>query len=121
MAEDIFLALKDIGKRFSGVKALDGVSLTLGRGEIHALVGENGAGKSTLIKILAGLHAPDEGEIRLEGRPVRFTDPLDAQRHGISTIFQELNMIPELSVSENIFLGREIMRGGGLLIEWRHI
>lgn len=120
MKEDVLLEMKDIGKQFTGVKALDHVNLTIHRGEVHALMGENGAGKSTLIKILSGVYKMDEGSITMDGKSVSFSDTLDAQRHGISTIYQELNMIPELSVSENIFLGRELKRRG-VFINWREI
>ncbi|MFJ8273371.1 sugar ABC transporter ATP-binding protein [Streptomyces sp. NPDC094154] len=96
-----------VGKRFAGVVALDDVSLTLRRGEIHALVGENGAGKSTLIKVLTGVHRPDSGELRLGGRPVSFARPHEAQQAGVSTIYQEVNLVPMMSVARNIFLGRE--------------
>ncbi|MGV9991597.1 sugar ABC transporter ATP-binding protein [Streptomyces sp. NPDC003374] len=96
-----------VGKRFAGVVALDDVSLTLRRGEIHALVGENGAGKSTLIKVLTGVHRPDTGELRLGGRPVSFDRPHEAQQAGVSTIYQEVNLVPMMSVARNIFLGRE--------------
>ncbi|MGW5126736.1 sugar ABC transporter ATP-binding protein [Streptomyces sp. NPDC004069] len=96
-----------VGKRFAGVVALDDVSLTLRRGEIHALVGENGAGKSTLIKVLTGVHRPDTGELRLDGRPVSFARPHEAQQAGVSTIYQEVNLVPMMSVARNIFLGRE--------------
>jgi monosaccharide-transporting ATPase len=101
------LALAGITKRFPGVVALDGIDLDLFPGEVHALVGENGAGKSTLIKILTGVHAPDGGEIRLDGRPVRFADPREAQRAGIAAIHQEPTRIPEMSVADNLFLARE--------------
>ncbi|UWE09530.1 sugar ABC transporter ATP-binding protein [Actinacidiphila bryophytorum] len=96
-----------VSKRFPGVVALDDVSFTLRAGEIHALVGENGAGKSTLIKILTGVHRPDEGELRLGGEAVSFHRPHEAQQAGISTIYQEVNLVPLMSVARNIFLGRE--------------
>ncbi|MEU2957771.1 sugar ABC transporter ATP-binding protein [Streptomyces albidoflavus] len=96
-----------VGKRFPGVVALDDVSLGLRAGEVHALVGENGAGKSTLIKVLTGVHRPDAGELRLAGEPVRFQRPFEAQQAGISTIYQEVNLVPLMSVARNIFLGRE--------------
>ncbi|WP_055587125.1 sugar ABC transporter ATP-binding protein [Peterkaempfera griseoplana] len=96
-----------VGKRFPGVVALDDVSLTLRQGEIHALVGENGAGKSTLIKVLTGVHRPDSGELRLHGQPVSFARPYEAQQAGVSTIYQEVNLVPLMSVARNIFLGRE--------------
>src|SRR5919197_654789 len=87
------------------------------RGEVHALIGENGAGKSTLIKVLTGVYRYDEGTIIFDGQPVAFQSPQQAQHQGISTIYQEINLIPYRSVTENIFLGREIFRWG--LLDWR--
>ena len=110
------LTLRGIGKKFPGVVALAGVDFTVRAAEIHALLGENGAGKSTLIKVLTGVHPPDEGEIRLEDRPVRPTSPKDAERLGISTVYQEVNLIPTLSVAENIGLGRQPGKFG--LLNW---
>ena len=101
------LEARGISKGFPGVLALDGVSFRLEPGEVHALVGENGAGKSTLIKILTGVHRPDRGELRLRGEPVSFATPLEAQRAGISTIYQEVNLVPQRSVAHNLLLGRE--------------
>ena len=101
------LAVKGLGKSFPGVRALDDVSFSVPSGAVVGLVGENGAGKSTLIKILAGVYADYEGEVLLEGQPTRFGSPLEAQKMGIATIFQELTLIPGLSVTENVFLGRE--------------
>ncbi|MFD4989710.1 sugar ABC transporter ATP-binding protein [Streptomyces sp. NPDC058374] len=101
------LAALGVGKRFPGVVALDEVSFDLRPGEVHALVGENGAGKSTLIKVLTGVHRPDSGELRLAGEPVRFQRPFEAQQAGISTIYQEVNLVPLMSVARNVFLGRE--------------
>ena len=106
------LELHGIRKHFGGVAALGGVDFQLRAGEIHALLGENGAGKSTLIKILGGIHAPDAGEIRVLGEPVSIRDVADADRLGIRLIHQELSLAPNLSVAENIFLGREPMRFG---------
>ncbi|MFH9725868.1 ATP-binding cassette domain-containing protein [Streptomyces sp. NPDC017254] len=106
---------RGVGKRFPGVVALDDVSFTLRAGEIHALVGENGAGKSTLIKVLTGVHRPDSGELLLSGRPVRFARPSEAQAAGISTIYQEVNLVPLMSVARNIFLGREPENRFGLI------
>ncbi|WP_169983194.1 sugar ABC transporter ATP-binding protein [Microbispora sp. H10836] len=101
------LEARQISKRFPGVRALDGVSLALFPGEVHALVGENGAGKSTLIKVFTGVHRPDAGELIYDGSPVAFGTPLDAQRAGISTIYQEVNLVPMMSVARNLMLGRE--------------
>ncbi|MBO9404473.1 MAG: sugar ABC transporter ATP-binding protein [Thermomicrobium sp.] len=111
MAEPI-LEARQITKRFPGVVALEGVSLTVFPGEVLAVVGENGAGKSTLMKILSGALQPDEGEILLQGRPVRFSDPRQALEHGIGIIYQELSVIDALSVGENVFLGRLPQRTG---------
>ena len=105
------LRASGIGKRFSGVVALQSVDFELRRGEVHALCGENGAGKSTLMKILSGQLAPDEGTIELKGRPVRFASTRAAQAAGIAMIHQELNLVPHLSVAENVFLAREPRRG----------
>ncbi|RWM24346.1 sugar ABC transporter ATP-binding protein [Mesorhizobium sp.] len=102
-------------KRFGGVQALRGVDFDLKAGEIHALLGENGAGKSTLMNLLSGVYTPDEGEIRIDGKPVTFSNPREAQAAGIATIFQELDLVPSLDVAANLFLGRELMRPGGML------
>ena len=102
----------DVSKRFGGVLALNGVSLTLQPGRVHALVGENGAGKSTLIKVLTGVHRTDEGEIHFLGTRREFTSPREAQSAGISTIYQEISLIPLLSPARNLFLGREPTRWG---------
>jgi simple sugar transport system ATP-binding protein/ribose transport system ATP-binding protein len=104
--------LKDIGKSFGGTRALEGVSLTIVRGSIHALVGENGAGKSTLGKIIAGAHAPDTGQIRLAGEPVRFHSPRDAINAGVNLIAQELSIMGSLTVEQNVFLGVEPSQAG---------
>jgi ribose transport system ATP-binding protein len=101
------LEARAVRKRFPGVLALDGVSLRLAAGEVLAVVGENGAGKSTLMKILGGLYPPDDGEVLLDGRPVRFSRVTDAMAAGISLIHQELNLAENLSVAANVFLGRE--------------
>jgi ribose transport system ATP-binding protein len=103
--------MKGIRKEFPGVVALDNVGFNLRKGEVHALVGENGAGKSTLIKILAGAHQADHGDVYVNGQKVNILSPRHAQELGISVIYQEFNLIPYLSVAENIFLGRESMSG----------
>ncbi|MFY1636801.1 sugar ABC transporter ATP-binding protein [Solwaraspora sp. WMMB335] len=108
------LQMTGIGKTFPGVVALDGVDFRMFPGEVHALMGENGAGKSTLIKVLTGVYGIDQGQIRLAGRQVRFTNPLQAQQAGISTVYQEVNLCPNLSVAENIFIGREPRRFGAI-------
>ena len=102
----------NITKTFGGVTALGGVSLSIAQGECHALVGENGAGKSTLGKILAGIHRPDSGVLRLGGQPVRFHSPLDAARAGVGMVHQELSFCRDLSVAENLSLGRYPTRLG---------
>jgi rhamnose transport system ATP-binding protein len=101
------LALDDVSKSFGAVRALRGVHLELFAGEIHALAGENGAGKSTLVKTFAGVHRPDTGQILLNGEPVVFHGPADAQQAGVSVIYQEPTLFPDLSVAENIFMGRQ--------------
>jgi ribose transport system ATP-binding protein len=111
-----FFELRGIVKRFPGVVALSGVGLDLRSGEVHALLGENGAGKSTLIKTISGVYQADEGEIRVDGRPVHIRNPHDAQALGISTIYQEFTLAPDMTVAENIFLGREPLRFRALSI-----
>lgn len=105
------LEMRDVHKRYPGVHALKGISFALSEGEVHALVGENGAGKSTLVKTLAGVVTPDEGEILIRGGRVRWSGPGDAIRAGVGIIHQELSLAPHLTVAENIYLGREPMRG----------
>lgn len=106
MQSRIILRMEGICKSFPGVRALHNVDFTLREGEIHALMGENGAGKSTLIKILTGVYQKDSGQIYLDGRPVHFRSPQDAQNMGIGTVFQEIALCPNLTVAENIFIGR---------------
>ena len=106
------LQMRGIDKTFPGVQALKGVSLTLQRGEVLALVGENGAGKSTLIKVLGGAHLPNGGEILLDGQHVQVATPTAARRAGVSIIYQEFNLIPDLTIRENIFLGQEPTKAG---------
>ena len=107
------LALEGVSKSFGAVRALTGVSLRLFPGEAHALAGENGAGKSTLIKTLAGVHRPDTGQVLLDGRPVDFHGPADARDAGVAVIYQEPTLFPDLSVAENIFMGRQPRRSLG--------
>ena len=107
MQENILLQMSHIDKRFPGVHALNNVDFTLRKGEIHALMGENGAGKSTLIKVLTGVYQMDEGEITVEGEPITIKSPQDAQNKGISTVYQEITLCPNLTVAENMFIGRE--------------
>ena len=108
MKDNIVLQMKNIHKSFPGVRALQGVDFTLRKGEVHALMGENGAGKSTLIKVLTGVYSKDEGDIFLDGKegPVAIHSPQDAQKVGISTVYQEITLCPNLSVAENMFIGR---------------
>ncbi|KAB2593240.1 sugar ABC transporter ATP-binding protein [Streptomyces arboris] len=112
---DAVLEARSVSKRFPGVVALDDVSFSLRAGETHALVGENGAGKSTLIKVLTGVYRSDDGEVRVAGEPVSFSRPFEAQQAGISTIYQEVNLVPLMSVARNIFLGREPKNRFGLI------
>ncbi len=114
------LELSAIAIHFAGVQALGGVNLRLFAGEVHALMGQNGAGKSTLIKVLTGVHRADQGEMRLGGKRIAAASPLEAQQLGISTVYQEVNLCPNLSVAENIFAGRYPRRGasGAWAIDW---
>src|SRR5829696_5030851 len=116
-----FLEMRDITKTFPGVRALDGVTFDLFAGEIHALVGENGAGKSTLMKILGGVYPYPEygGEVRIKDEPLRFANVKDAESAGVAVIFQELSLVKDMTVGENIFLGREPRRFG--VIRWNEL
>ena len=109
---DILLEMKDIVKVFPGIVALNHANMEVRRGEVHALVGENGAGKSTMIKILTGAYLRDGGKVVFDGEDVEYRTPLESQVNGISTIYQEINLIPYRLVAENIMLGREPMRYG---------
>lgn len=120
MSEKYILQMTDITKRFPGVLALDHVSLRVKAGEVHALLGENGAGKSTLMKILAGAYVKDEGEIEVFSRKTELGDPKAAENLGISIIYQELNLIPTLTVAENIFLGRYKMNNR-IQVSWKKV
>ncbi|HEX8487508.1 MAG TPA: sugar ABC transporter ATP-binding protein [Propionibacteriaceae bacterium] len=113
---DPVVEMTDISISFPPVRALDGVSFRMFGGEVHSLMGENGAGKSTVIKALTGVYSLDEGTITVDGRPVSFAGPAEAQAAGISTVYQEVNLLPNLTVAENILLGREPRRFG--LIDW---
>jgi simple sugar transport system ATP-binding protein len=104
---DYILQLEDVSKFFGSVIALNGVTLRLRRGEVHCLLGDNGAGKSTLIKTLAGVHAPDKGNYLVEGQAVRFGSPREALDLGIATVYQDLALVPLMSVARNFFMGRE--------------
>ncbi|MEG2624498.1 MAG: sugar ABC transporter ATP-binding protein, partial [Clostridia bacterium] len=114
---EYILEMQGISKAFPGVKALDDVSFQLKRGEIHALIGENGAGKSTLMKVLMGIYCPDAGGILLRGKPFQAENPKNAQENGISMIYQEFNLIPDLTVAENIFVAREPRKYANLVID----
>ena len=114
------VSLSRISKSFAGLKVLSDVSFDVRPGEVHALLGENGAGKSTLIKVMAGLHRPDEGEIRIGGKTVSFASPREAHDAGIATVHQELLLFPELTVAENIFLGQTPKTGTGL-VDWQQM
>ena len=117
MEDGIVLTMRGICKNFPGVRALQNVDFTLRKGEIHALMGENGAGKSTLIKVLTGVYEKDAGEIRLEGNPVTIRSPQDAQNVGISTVYQEITLCPNLTVAENMYIGR----GKGVGVQWKEM
>ncbi len=112
MDDDGLLRMRGIVKQFPGVRALDGVDLDVAAGQVHCLLGQNGAGKSTLIKVLAGAHRPDEGSIRWAGEEVTFSSPASAIQRGIATIYQELDLVPGLSVADNLYLGHENAVGG---------
>jgi rhamnose transport system ATP-binding protein len=115
------LELKGITKTFPGVKALDNVHFQLLPGEIHALMGENGAGKSTFIKVITGVHQPDTGELYLNGERVHIRNPKDAQKLGIAAIYQHVTCYPDLSVTENIFIGHEKVKKGTNRILWNEM
>ncbi len=119
MSGNLLLAMRGVRKTFPGVVALDDVAFTVRSGEVHALMGENGAGKSTLIKVLTGVYPKDAGVATFAGREIAPRTPLDAERAGIATVYQEVNLIPELSVAENIMLGRQPKRAG--FLQWKEI
>ena len=112
LANQIVMQAKGLVKRYGQVTALDGADFELRAGEILAVIGDNGAGKSSLIKALSGATVPDEGEILLDGKPISFKSPIDARRAGIETVYQDLAVAPAMSISENLFLGRELRRPG---------
>ncbi len=118
-SNEYLLEMIDISKYFPGVQALDGVSFKLEKGQVFAIVGENGAGKSTLIKILSGSYTNDHGEIKIEGKKINIRNPFHAMQLGINTIYQETSLVPEISVAENIFLGRQPIKGGKL--RWKQM
>src|SRR5262245_19604383 len=104
------LVMTDVHKRYGATIALGGASLRVSRGSIHGLIGQNGAGKSTLLKILAGAETPDEGSIELEGEAIHLSSPADANHHGIGIVYQDFSLLANLTVAENISLGREVTR-----------
>ncbi len=115
---DYILEMEGIVKTFPGVTALDGVDFKLRPGEVHGLIGENGAGKSTLIKVITGVHQPDEGKMKLDGETIDFSNPREAQRHGIATIYQDPTAFPDLTVMENVFMGHHEYGGVSRRIKW---
>jgi len=114
MSAELVLQATQLVKRYGQVTALDGTDFELRAGEIMAVIGDNGAGKSSLIKALSGATVPDEGEIRLDGHPVRFKSPIDARRCGIETVYQDLAVAPAMTIAENLFLGRELTQWGAI-------
>jgi ribose transport system ATP-binding protein len=119
---EVLLKLEGISKHFPGVRALHNVHMDVRRGEVHALLGENGAGKSTLMKILSGAYARDSGEILWEGQPITIANPREAQKTGIGIIYQEFNLVPQLSIAENVWISREPFRNRALqLIDWKEM
>src|SRR5512137_1422940 len=116
VANDMVMEVREICKRFPGVVACNEISLQFFPGEVHAVVGENGAGKSTLMKIIAGAYSVDSGELILQGEKVTFNHPQEAQLKGVSIIYQEFNLLPDRTVAQNIFLGREPGKFGALNI-----
>ena len=121
MEQNVVLEMRDISKNFTGVRALSHVDFTLRKGEIHALMGENGAGKSTLIKVLTGVHEFESGSIHMAGNSNAIVNhsPQEAQANGISTVYQEVNLCPNLTVAENLFIGREPRKMG--MIDWKQM
>ncbi|KTT41178.1 ABC transporter, partial [Pseudomonas oryzihabitans] len=115
--EQYRLMMRGISKTYGNAAALQNVDFCVKPGEVHALIGENGAGKSTLLNILSGVRAADEGEILVNGQPVQMKTPLSARQAGIAMIHQELQHVPELSVAQNMFLGRPLTKAGGCLVD----
>jgi len=115
---EVIMELKNITKYFPGVVALDNMSLQIRKGEVHGLIGENGAGKSTLIKVLTGVHQPDKGQIFINGKETKFSNPNDAKRVGIGCVYQELNIVPEVNVVDNLFIG-DYIKGFGPLLDYK--
>jgi simple sugar transport system ATP-binding protein len=119
-AGEPIVELRNVSKSFGSVRALEGISLAVKGGEVCCLLGDNGAGKSTLIKILSGVHAPDSGEMLLDGKPVRFASPRDALDRGIATVYQDLATVPLMSIMRNFFMGREPVTGWGPWQRFNH-
>lgn len=111
------LEVRGITKRFGGVEALRGVNFKVNKGEVVGLLGDNGAGKSTLVRCISGIHPPDEGEILIADKPVKFSSPMDARNAGVETVFQDLAIVPEFDVVQNLFLNREI-RASNPILRW---
>src|SRR6202453_2942283 len=118
---EVVLEVRGLVKQFPGTRALDGVDLTIRRGEVHALLGENGAGKSTLIRAICGASRPTAGAIFVGGRAVEFASPQQAQALGIAVVHQHFNLVPQMSVAENLFLSQTLPRRAGLLVDWREV
>ena len=112
IGQDVLLRAENICKQFNGIPVLKGVDLEIRKGEVHALMGENGAGKSTIIKIITGVYTKDDGQIYMDGEPVEINSRQDALKAGIAVIYQELSLVPALSVVENVFLGQEWTKYG---------
>ncbi|RYE87240.1 MAG: sugar ABC transporter ATP-binding protein, partial [Hyphomicrobiales bacterium] len=112
------LLLSNVGKSFGAIRALDGVTMSVPRGTVHGLLGENGAGKSTLLRILSGIFDPSEGHVEIDGVKVAGRGPVGARQAGIAMIHQELQHVAELTVAQNMFLGRPLKKAGGLLVDW---
>ena len=112
MVDTPLVAVRGLRKRYGGIVAVDGMNLTVRRGDVHAVVGENGAGKSTLMKVLAGVVSPDAGEIEFDGVPVVISSPVVARQHGVGIVYQELSLLPQRSVLANLFVNREPLRRG---------
>jgi len=119
LSQGVLLSMRGISKSFPGVKALEDVCLEVRHGEIHALLGENGAGKSTLLKILSGAQSADEGTIEIDGVSIRFSSPHDAQKAGVVTIYQEFTLAPDMTIAENVFIGRE--PGNRFFVSWKEM
>src|SRR5690606_37450781 len=117
---DIFLEVRNLRKSFAGVRAVRGLSMAIRRGEIRALCGENGCGKSTLIKMISGVHAPDSGEIIIEGRTYTRLQPIEAIREGIQVIYQDFSLFSNLTVAENIALGDQVARWNRI-VRWKEV